>query len=82
MARVWNVEGFKKISYMSKKTGRQVEGTTIYLSSDPISPDVNGREVKEIYLSAQATAYVPVVGDKVHVFYNDRGYVDDVVASL
>lgn len=80
--REWKVEGFKAVNYQSKKTGRQVEGTTIYLSSDPISPDVSGREVKEIYLSRAATAYKPVVGDMVHVYYNERGFVDDVVAVL
>lgn len=76
--RVWKVEGFKNVNYQSKKSGRQVEGVTIYLSSDPASPDVTGREVKEIYLSRSATVYKPNVGDKVHVFYNERGYVDDV----
>lgn len=76
--RIWKVEGFKKVSYQSRKTGRQVEGNTIYLSSDPVSPDISGREVKEIYLSASATAYVPCVGDSVNVFYNERGYVDDL----
>lgn len=76
--RVWKVEGFKNVNYQSKKSGRQVEGVTIYLSSDPASPDVTGREVKEIYLSRSATVYKPNVGDKVQVFYNERGYVDDV----
>lgn len=82
MAREWNVDGFKAVKYQSKKTGRQVEGTTLYLSSDPITPDIIGRECKEIYLSSQATSYVPALGDRVHVFYNERGYVDDVVAVL
>lgn len=82
MARNWNVEGFKNISYQSRKTGRQVEGVTIYLSAEPITPDVSGREVKEIYLSKQSSAYTPVVGDTVNVFYNERGYIDDIVSVL
>jgi len=82
MAREWLVEGFKNVSYQSKKTGRQVEGTTIYLSADPISPDVSGREVKEIYISRQNSAYLPEVGDHVNVFYNERGYIDDVTRVL
>lgn len=76
--REWKVEGFKEVNYQSRKTGRQVEGVTIYLSAAPASPDVVGREVKEIYLSRSACVYKPVVGDKVSVFYNERGYVDDV----
>lgn len=77
--RVWSVDGFKKVNYQSRKTGRQVEGYTLYLSSDPATPDVMGREGKEVYLSSQASTYVPAVGDHVHVFYNDRGYIDEVV---
>ena len=80
--REWFVEGFKEVNYQSKKTGRQVQGCTVYLSSEPVSPDVEGREVKEIYLSSAATAYKPVVGDTVHVFYNERGYVDDVARVM
>lgn len=80
--REWFVEGFKKVNYQSKKTGRQVEGTTVYLSSEPTSPDVEGRETKEIYLSSTATVYQPRVGDTVHVFYNERGYVDDVASVV
>lgn len=82
MARKWIVEGFKPVSYQSKKTGRQVEGVSIYLSSDPITPDITGKEVKEIYLSKQASAYSPAIGDQVNVFYNDRGYIDDVVPVI
>lgn len=80
--REWIVEGFKKVNYQSKKSGRQVEGNTIYLSSEPISPDVEGREVKEIYLSSTATPYQPRVGDAVHIFYNERGYIDDVTPVI
>lgn len=82
MARKWTVEGFKPVSYQSKKTGRQVEGTTIYLSADPISPDITGREVKEVYISKQNSVYCPQIGDQVNVFYNERGYIDDVTLTF
>lgn len=77
--RVWSVVGFRKVNYQSKKTGRQVEGHTIYLSSPPADVDVTGQECKEVYISKQACTYIPAVGDRVHVFYNDRGYIDEVV---
>lgn len=80
--RDWKVEGFKAVNYQSKKTGRQVEGTTLYLSADPASPDLIGRECKEVYLSRSASVYKPKVGDIVHVFYNERGYIDDVAPVI
>ena len=82
MARKWIVEGFKEVKYQSKKTGRQVEGTSLYLSSDPITPDIIGKEVKEVFISRQNCVYAAQVGDVVNVFYNERGYIDDVVPTF
>ena len=80
--RNWKVVGFKKINYTSRKTNRMVDGFTIYLSSDPETPDITGQEMKEIYLSSSATAYRPALNDKVNVIYNDRGFVEDIIKKL
>lgn len=79
--RVWQVEGFRLVNYKSKKTGRQVEGMNIFVSSAPVDQNIEGREVKDIYLSSARSDYVPAVGDFVHIFYDERGFVDDIVLA-
>ena len=78
--KTYKVEGYKKVSYFSKKKNDTVSGTSLYLSRD-ISDEVGatGRECQEVWLNELST-YSPLVGDKVIVIRNDRGYVDDVIS--
>lgn len=81
MAKTWNVEGFKQVSYFSNKKKAQVNGVSLYLSRDISAdgPDCTGREVKEVWLNEKAT-YNPTLGDTVCVMFNERGFVDDVMS--
>ena len=81
MAKTWNVEGFKQVSYFSNKKKAQVNGVSLYLSRDISGdgPDCAGREVKEVWLNEKAT-YKPALGDEVCVMFNERGFVDDVIS--
>ena len=80
MAKTYKVEGYKTVSYFSKKRNEQVEGTSLYVSRDISAEEgATGRECKEVWLTQQAT-YKPLVGDEVCILYNDRGYVDDVIS--
>lgn len=81
MARAWKVVGFKRVSYMSKRTNKQVNGNTIYVASPGVTPDVTGLEVKEVWLSDSTAVYKPQEGDMVNIYYNERGYVDDIVPA-
>lgn len=79
MARKYKVEGFKNVAYTSKKTGKDVKGTTLYVSAEPNTPDVQGREVKEVWVGQYST-YRPAVGDTIGIFYDERGRVDEVIS--
>lgn len=81
MAKTWNVEGFKQVSYFSNKKKVQVNGVSLYLSRDISGdgPDCTGREVKEVWLNEKAT-YRPELGDNVCIMFNERGFVDDVMS--
>ena len=60
MAKTYTVEGFKNVSYFSKKRNEQVEGTSLYVSRDISAEDgATGRECKEVWLTQQAT-YSPL----------------------
>lgn len=79
MAREWKVVGYKRVSYTSKKSGKQVNGNTLYVASPGVTPDVTGLEVKEVWLSDASSVYMPKEGEMVNIFYNERGFVDDIV---
>ena len=78
--KTYKVEGYKKVSYFSKKKNDTVSGTSLYLSRDIGGEDDSfGRECCEVWLNELST-YSPFIGDEVIVMRNDRGYVDDVVS--
>lgn len=78
--KTYKVEGYRKVSYYSKKKDDTVSGTSLYLSRDISQEDgSSGRECCEVWLSDKAT-YKPYLGDTVIVLRNDRGYVDDVIS--
>lgn len=77
--RKWKVIGWKKVLYTSKKTGKEVKGTELYVASEPITPDVTGLECKSIWLGQNVT-YKPTEGQDVHIVYDERGNVDEVFA--
>lgn len=81
MAKTWKVDGYKEVSYTSRKTGKPVSGVSLYVSRsiDGEGDNCFGREVKELWLNERAT-YLPMVGDEVCIIFNDRGYVDDVIS--
>lgn len=75
---VWDVVGFQKRQYKSKKTGEDVSGFNVYLRREPYSPDVVGDEVMVLWLSSQYHPYIPKVGDVICIYYNAYGNVDEV----
>ena len=77
--RKWKVIGWKKVQYTSKKTGKEVQGTELYVASEPVTPDVTGLECKSIWLGQHVT-YKPTEGQDVHIIYDERGNVDEVFA--
>ena len=70
--------GIEKINYTSKKTGRPVEGITLYYSE----PDKNvfGEKADKIYIPAASNAYETIaseigVGDEVVIYFDAQGRV-------
>lgn len=78
--RKWKVIGFKKVQYHSRKTGKDVTGTELYLVSDPVSPDIEGVEAKICWISSRV-AYVPQIDQDVHIFYDERGNVEAIMPA-
>lgn len=78
--RKWKIIGYKKVQYKSKRTGRDVTGTEVYLASEAIYPDEVDLVAKVVWLSSQAI-YKVKTGEFVHVVYNDRGQVDDLIPA-
>ena len=78
--RKWNVIGFKNVNYKSKRTGNQVEGYNLFLTSDQDSDHGTGEECREVFISRKSCFYSPTLGDSVQLIYNERGFVEDVTS--
>lgn len=76
----WYVEGFRKVSFTDTRTKKDVDGYTLFLSRDPVSDKVQGRECQKLFFGSGYCSYEPVVGDEVTIFYNKYGKVDNITA--
>lgn len=74
---MYEVTGIKKVDYVSKKTGRPVQGFSLWLSYE--RKDVEGTACDEVYVSNERISDVPKLGDMVDVYYNRFGSVESVV---
>ena len=74
---MYEVTGIKKVDYVSKKTGRPVQGFSLWLSYE--RKDVEGLACDEVYVSNERISEVPQIGDLVDVYYNRFGSVESVV---
>lgn len=74
------VIGIEHRSYVSKKTGKNVEGYNLYLSQEPDRPDtrVIGVRCFSEWLSPQSYPDDIEVGSVVSISYNRFGRVDSV----
>lgn len=76
---MFEVVGFKSISYNRKSDGKHIEGMEVYLTSDPEDDRVIGKEAMAVYLNKERSCYSPKIGDVVRLCYNRYGRVDDLL---
>lgn len=71
------VIGIKNVDYVSKKTGKNVVGITLYLTEP--AEDVKGMSCESVYVSFASRAYedakLCALGDDVEVGYNKYGQI-------
>lgn len=69
--------GFKKVDYVSKKTGKDVHAYELYCNRE--APNVTGFEAQKFFIGdAYMGKYLPAVGDQIDIVFNQFGSVDSV----
>lgn len=76
---MYKIVGIESVNYVSKKTGRPVVGSKLYLITDDVKQNLVGHSTTEIFFSAQIQG-IPVlaVNDSVNIFFNQFGSVQAV----
>ena len=74
---MYEIVGIKKVDYVSKKTGRPVQGFSLFVQYE--RKDVDGVACEEVYVSNERISEVPQIGDFCDVYYNRFGSVESVV---
>lgn len=76
---MYKIVGIESVNYVSKKTGRPVVGSKLYLITDDVKQNLVGHSTTEIFVSAQIQG-IPVlaVNDSVNIFFNQFGSVQAV----
>lgn len=75
MNEKYNVIGIEYRSYVSKKTGKTVEGYNLYLSQDVNDKNLLGVRCCSVWLSPELYSDEIVVGSVVSLGYNRFGRV-------
>lgn len=71
----WCVEGFRKVSFTDKSSGKDVKGYSLFLSRAPEDDSITGRECQKLFISSEYVNYTPTVGDEIVLLYNKYGKV-------
>lgn len=76
---MYRIVGIESVNYVSKKTGRSVVGSRLYLMTDDVKQNLVGHSTTEIFVSAQIQG-IPVlsVNDDVKIFFNQFGSVQAI----
>lgn len=76
---MYKIVGIESVNYVSKKTGRPVVGSKLYLITDDVKQNLVGHSTTEIFVSAQIQG-LPVlsVNDNVQIYFNQLGTVQSI----
>lgn len=76
---MYKIVGIESVNYVSKKTGRPVVGSKLYLITDDVKQNLVGHSTTEIFVSGQIQG-IPVlaVNDNVNIFFNQFGSVQSI----
>lgn len=72
---MYEVIGFRRCEGVSKKTGNKFSGWIVFFAL--VQRGVTGKACDQAFISDDL-AYQPVLGDKVQMIYNSRGFLTDV----
>lgn len=73
------VRGYKRIEYVKRSTGQQVNGFEVYLETVQPDETVFGDQLEAVYLSGKYSQFVPALGVCVRKVYNQYGRVEDLI---
>ena len=79
MNEKYTVIGIEHRSYVSKKSGKEVEGYKLYLSREADDKSVLGVRCCSVWLSSELYSDEIEVGSVVSLFYNRFGRVVSVI---
>lgn len=74
----FTVVGFRIVSFKDEKTGKDVEGFTLFLTRPADNDKVTGLITEKIFISAAYVEYVPTLNDKIVLHYNKYGKISSV----
>lgn len=77
---VWEVVGFRKVSFQDEKTNKNVNGYTLFLERRPEAESIEGMECQKLFFSSDYVSYKPAVGDTVEIQYNRYGKIGAIKA--
>lgn len=77
---IWEVVGFRKVSFKGDKTNKDVNGYTLFLERRPEVDSIQGMECQKLFFSADYVSYTPAVGDTVEIQYNRYGKIGSIKA--
>lgn len=76
---MYKIVGIESVNYVSKKTGRPVVGSKLYLITDDVKQNLVGHSTTEIFVSAQIQGLpVLTVNDNVQIYFNQFGSVQSI----
>lgn len=73
---MYEVVGFSRSQFQAQDNGQQLSGWNIYVQWE--DPKTTGYKCQKIYLHDGKCDYVPQVGDRINVYYNQYGKVTSV----
>lgn len=68
----YEVVGFRPCQGVSKKTNRPYKGYFVFLTIERVG--VQGKATENIFVGEEL-GYIPVIGDRVRLDYNARGFL-------
>lgn len=77
------VEGWKRVDYVSNKTGKNVKGWNIYVTREPSvseSEYITGRVCEDLYVPDTFDIKSVAIGFDFNVVYNRYGGVEEIQA--
>lgn len=73
---MYEVVGFARSQFQAKDNGQTITGWNIYVQCE--DPKVTGYKCDRLYLGDGKCDYTPELGDRIHVYYNKYGKVDNI----